>query len=278
MSKDFEKHRDYLNWVEEDAKLRKKNVENSLREVFAGFIKVMEVEVIVFSNMSVFDLAKSLFDKPIILKPLLACCNIAGRAIERDLGIKNLNTYEPNLTEDMAKVIAGYIKPFLPQYLELNALSNIDRIYFIDKEIRKSKGRWEKQILKALNTYGSGKYKKRKFIFEGEQFELDLASPMEGVIQIGIDVKRIEARRDIHKRCDEIVNKAAKLKALFPQAKFGVVIYYPFIEEQVNIQNRLRSNNIDSVVFASASKESVNNAIRLLLSSLKEHKENERQN
>jgi hypothetical protein len=81
---------------------------------------------------------------------------------------------------------------------------------------------------------------------------------MEGVIQIGIDVKRIEARRDIHKRCDEIVNKAAKLKALFPQAKFGVVIYYPFIEEQVNIQNRLRSNNIDSVVFASASKESIN--------------------
>jgi hypothetical protein len=44
-------------------------------------------------------------------------------------------------------------------------------------------------------------------------------------VHIGIDIKRIEARQDIHKRCDEIVNKAAKLKAVFRKAKFGAVIY-----------------------------------------------------
>jgi len=75
-------------------------------------------------------------------------------------------------------------------------------------------------------------------------------------------------RRDIHKRCDEIVNKAAKLKSSFPDAKFGTVIYYPFIEEHVNIQNRLRSGDIDSVVFASEARESIETAIRMLLSSL----------
>lgn len=103
----------------------------------------------------------------------------------------------------------------------------------------------------------------------GEQFELDAATPGEGDIQIGIDVKRIEARRDIHKRCDEIVNKASKLKSAFSKARFGAVVYYPFIDEHVNIQNRLRSSDIDGVVFASGSDESIENAVRLLLSTLK---------
>lgn len=83
-----------------------------------------------------------------------------------------------------------------------------------------------------------------------------------------MDIKRIEARRDIHKRCDEIVNKATKLKASFPQSKFSAVIYYPFVQEQVNIQNRLESPNIDGVVFASESEGSIENAVQLLLSKL----------
>jgi hypothetical protein len=83
-------------------------------------------------------------------------------------------------------------------------------------------------------------------------------------------VKRIEARRDIHKRCDEIVNKARKLKGAYPDSKFGVVVYYPFIEEHVNVQNRLRSPDIDGVVFASQSDDSITNAVRMLLSTLKQ--------
>lgn len=261
-------HADYMAWVKEDADKRLKTIESALREAFSGFIEKREVEVIVFSGMTAFDLAAAIVGHPLILKPLLATCNIAARAIERDLSIRNVDTYSPRINEDQAKVIAGYIKPFLPPYLEVPCLSQIDKIAFIDKEIRKGKGRWEKLILDDLNRFGFVPFKKRKFYSQEEEFELDAASPGYGDINIGIDVKRIEARRDIHKRCDEIVNKAAKLKSAYPGCKFAAVVYYPFIEEHINIQNRLRSDNIDCVVFASEAAESVENAVRLLLSSL----------
>ncbi len=261
-------HADYMAWVKEDAEKRLKTIETALREAFSNFIEKREVEVIVFSGMTAFQLAEAIAGHPLILKPLLAACNIAARAIERDLSIRNVDTYRPRIDQDQAKVIAGYIKPFLPKYLEIPCLSQIDKIAFIDKEIRKGKGRWEKLIIENLNRFGIAQFKKRKFNVEDEEFELDAASPSTGNINIGIDVKRIEARRDIHKRCDEIVNKATKLKTAYPECKFGVVIYYPFIEEHVNIQNRLRSDNIDCVVFASEAAESVENAARLLLSTL----------
>ena len=269
MTKGYDSHYDYMNWVKNDADSRKRKIENAIKKSFANYIEIREVEVIIFSTMSAIDLAKAISAVPFMLKSLLACCNIAGRAIERDLNIKNLNTYEPRFNEDQSKVIAGYIKPFLPTYLEINALSSLDRIYFIDKEIRKLKGRWEQNIKKALNSFSSLSFEKRKFEVDGEPFEIDAAYPLTGEIKIGIDVKRIEARRDIHKRCDEIVNKANKLKSVCPNTKFGAVIYYPFPEEHINVQSRLRSPNIDSVVFASSSIESINNAVQLLISSLK---------
>ena len=268
MSYKYGSHRDYMDWVKDDADLRQGVIERALREAFSDFIEKREVEVIVFSSMSAFDLAVAIINHPLILKPLLAACNIAARAIERDLAIKNLDTYRPRLNEDQVKVIAGYIKPFLPSYLEIPTLSRIDRVYFIDKEIRKMKGRWERKVIDALNKFGKLTFCKRKFVVEGEQFELDAASPKSGEIQVGVDIKRIEARRDIHKRCDEIVNKATKLKSVFPNCKFGAVVYYPFIEEHINIQNRLRSDAIDIVVFASEGKESIENAVRMLLSRL----------
>jgi hypothetical protein len=164
-----------------------------------------------------------------------------------------------------AAAIAGYIKPFLPDYLEIAALSTLDRVYFIDKEVRKSKGQWERKIAAALARHCLRGFQKRKFSCNGDEFELDVANPAIGAISVGVDVKRIEARRDIHKRCDEIVNKAAKLKEAFPGAKFATVIYYPFIDEHVNIQSRLRSQYIDAVVFASDDSESIDNAAQHLL-------------
>ncbi len=268
MSDKYGSHVDYMEWVKDIADSRQKTIEDALHRAFPNFIEKREVEVVVFSSMTAYDLAKAIISYPLILKPLLAACNIAARAIERDLSIKNVDTYSPRLSEDHAKIIAGYIKPFLPTYLEIPALSQIDRIAFIDKEIRKGKGRWEKGILKSLNRFSGLEFCKRMFVVEGEQFELDAATPKMGDIKIGIDIKRIEARRDIHKRCDEIVNKAAKLKVAFPVSKFGAVVYYPFIEEHVNVQNRLHSNNIDGIVFASESKESVETAVRMLLTTL----------
>lgn len=268
-------HQDYMRRVKADADARQQTVEKALREAFARFIEKREVEVVVFSSMKAEDLAQAMLAYPLILKPILASCNIAARAIERDLGIKNLDTYTPHLTEDQVKIIAGYVKPFLPAYMELPTLGRIDQILYVDKEIRKGKGRWERQILEALNRHGQQVFRKRKFVVEGQEFELDAATPEKNNIEIGLDIKRIEARRDIHKRCDEIVNKASKLKTILPQAKFGAVIYYPFIDEHVNIQSRLRSANIDVVVFASESEESIENAIRLLLSTLQQTKQKE---
>lgn len=171
-------------------------------------------------------------------------------------------------------MIAGYIKPFLPPYLEIPALAHIDRVSFIDKEIRKGKGRWEGRILESLNRLGHREFRKRKFVADGEHFELDAAAPVSGPVEIGIDIKRIEARRDIHKRCDEIVNKASKLCSAVPGARFGVVIYYPFIEEHANVQSRLRSRDIAGVVFASEAAESIDTAVGLLLAALGAHDDN----
>lgn len=258
-----------MKWVKESADNRQKAINIALQKAFSNYIEIREVELVVFSNMTALELAKAILEQPVILKPLLVCCNIAARAIERDLNIKNLDTYSQRLNEDHIKVIAGYIKPFLPPYLELPALSHMDRIAYIDKEVRKGKGRWERGVIVALSQHAQTHFRKRMFEAGGEQFELDAAIPMEGDIHLGIDIKRIEARRDIHKRCDEIVNKANKLKSAFSKAKFGAIIYYPFIDKHVNIQNRLRSSDIDGVFFASESNDSIENAVKLLLSTLK---------
>lgn len=264
----YESHRDYMGKVRAGADDRQKSIEKALREAFSAFIEKREVDVVVFSDMGAHELAAAMLARPLILKPLLATCNIAARAIERDLGIRNLDTYKPRLTRSDAQVIAGYVKPFLPSFLEIPSMSRLDRVSYIDKEVRKSKGGWERNVVAALNRGGGRRFHKRLFAVDGESFELDAAYPEKGEVAIGVDIKRIEARRDIHKRCDEIVNKATKLKAAFPKAKFGAVIYYPFVSEHVNIQSRLRSPNIDGVVFASQSAESVENAVKLLLHTL----------
>lgn len=262
-------HHDYMSRVKADADTRQATIEAAIRKAFAGFIEKRKVEIIAFGSMSALDLAKALLAQPLILKPLLVCCNIAARAVERDLQIRNLNTYVPHLNEGHAKVIAGYIKPFLPPYVEVPSMSLIDRVSYVDKEVRKGKGRWERLVLEAINHYAETPFRKRKFEASGQKFELDLATPGSGPIRAGIDVKRIEARRDIHKRCDEIVNKANKLKSVFPAARFGAFIYYPFLDEHINVQSRLGSAEIDAVVFASESKESIEDAVRMLLSTLR---------
>ncbi len=262
--------KDYMDWVKDSADERSEEIQQSLREAFSDYIEVREVEVIVFSQITAEDIGEAINKYPPILKPLLAICNIGGRAIERDVGIKNVSTYHPNLDRDEAMQIAGYVKQFLPPYVEIPALTRIDRVYFIDKEIRKRKGQWEKIIIQCLNDLTGDIFKKRHFESKGEKFELDAAYPQSGDISIGIDIKRIEARRDIHKRTDEIVNKARRLKISHPDSYFVAVIYYPFIDEHVNIQNRLKSEDIDEVVFTSQSEENIENSCKMLISSLQD--------
>jgi hypothetical protein len=260
---------DYAGWVKKTTRDRVVRVTTSLQEAFKDFIHKEEVDIIVFSDITVKQLAYSVINFPYILKPLLIATNIAARAIERDLGIKNLDTYEAHLTQEHALAIAGYIKPFLPDSLPLPTLTEMDRIMFEDKEIRKIKGQWEKMVVKSLNSCANVVFRKSKFQHSGQVFELDAAAKNNsGIIIYAADIKRIEARRDIHKRTDEIANKATHLKAVCPKAKFGAIIYYPFMAEHGNVRDRLQSSYIDSVVFAGASADSISNAVKLLLGKL----------
>jgi len=268
MPEGYDSHGDYMGWVAADAKARQGAIREALLQAFQAFIERREVEIINFSVMTAMDLAAAIQAQPRILKPLLACCNLAGRAIERDLDIRGIDTYQPRLNDTKAAAIAGYLKPFLPQEIAVPALSELDRFFFVDKEIRARKGRWERAILQSVNQLSRTTFRKRKFEVAGESFELDAAAPETGPIEVGIDVKRIEARRDIHKRADEIINKAAKFKAAFPQGQFAAVVYYPFTAEHVNVQNRLASPNIDAVCFTSQSEEQVFVAVGLLVDRL----------
>lgn len=268
MADEYSSHADYMAIVCDDAEARCQEVADALRQAFQPFIEIRTAEVIVFSDVTAAELGRIIALHPAVLKPLLAICNVAGRAVERDLGIKNVDTYRPRLTGDQAMALAGYMKPFLPSYLELSALCQVDRVAYVDKEVRKTKGRWERSIVRALNRFSNQPFRKRKFDCGGEAFELDAATPPEGPVEIAVDVKRIEARRDIHKRADEIVNKAAKLKTAYPNARFAAVVYYPFVSEHINVQNRLQSESVDTVVFAGESQDSVENAVRMMLAAL----------
>ncbi|QOI99773.1 MAG: hypothetical protein HRU70_04460 [Phycisphaeraceae bacterium] len=268
MPEGYDTHADYMDWVRDESARRQSEVLGMLRRAFTQFIHTRQVEVIEFGGMTVHDLAAAITDEPGILKPLMACCNIAGRAVERDLDIRGIDSYRPRLSVVQAAAIAGYLKPFLPAELAIPALSEIDRHFYVDKEIRARKGRWEKVILRSLNTVSCVEFKKRRFEVDGESFEIDAASPVDGPIDVAIDMKRIEARRDIHKRADEILNKAAKFKRRFPEGRFAAVVYYPFTSEHLNVQSRLLSPSISAICFASSGHERIQTAIGLLVDRL----------
>jgi len=276
MVEGYGSQKDYMEWVKDSADERNLKIRNSLKIAFKDFIETKEVEIIVFSDMTSSDIGLSILNHPNVLKPILSICNIAARAIERDLGIRDLDTYNPNISRDKAMQIAGYLKQFLPPYAEIPTLTRIDRVYFVDKKIRKRKGKWEKTIIHYLNEISGNVFKKRLFECSGDKFEIDAAYPKTGSILIGIDIKRVEAKRDIPKRTDEIVNKANKLKLAYPNSYFIAIIYYPFVDQHINVENRLKSDNIDEVIFASQSEDNILNACQMLFSSIKNRIQNNR--
>jgi len=200
-----------------------------------------------------------------IIKPTLCCVNVAQRAISRDLGF-DLDTYSIKITTDKALILAGYIKPFLPPAIAVPALMELDRYFWTDKELRARKGNWERAVTEAINKSSTVAFRKRTFECDGERFELDAAYPPKGYpVKIGIDVKRIESTRDIHKRADEIINKAAKFKKSCPDGKFIAIVYYPFPNQHINAQSRLNSPHIDGLFFAGESKSSIKTAAELMV-------------
>jgi len=257
-----------MDMVRESAVQRAALIERALRDAFGGQLREETVLCIQLADIDVYQLADIIIDHPLILKPLVIAANVAGRAIERDLGIPNVNAYDPKLDERRATAIAGYLKPFLPATVSVPTLVALDRVEFIDKEIRAYKGRWERRVTEALSELGRKTFKKRKFDVNGESFEIDAAHPSEGLIELAVDIKRIEARRDIHKRIDEIVNKAAKMAKHNPKARFATVIYFPFEDQHRQIENRLATPNIHAIAFAGETEDSIREAAERIVTAI----------
>ncbi len=269
-SQDYTSQADYVRWVSRLADERSSEVAGSLRQAFHHRISKELVEIIEFERLPAEELARTIVEYPLVLKPLLIAANVAARSIERDLGIKGVNTYSPKLTEQQALAISGYLAAFLPPTIALPSLVLLDRTMFMDKEIRRLKGDWETAVVQKMNTLAPVNYRKTRFVHDEQTYELDAAAfDQNGSICHAVDVKRIEARRDVHKRIDEIAGKAIHFKAAYPDGQFAAIIYYPFTKEHDSVANRLRSPNIDSIVFAGSSSKSIEAGVRRLLRDLR---------
>ena len=121
-------HSDYMSRLEGETYEREKKVGRVLRDAFSGSLTQQPADVISFADVSVESLGKAIANFPDVLKPLLIACNVAGRAIERDLDIKNLDTYSPlpiirlkMSTQIFATVSDLTISRSLPSPQKLNA-------------------------------------------------------------------------------------------------------------------------------------------------------------
>lgn len=264
MDESYSTHRDQLESVE-GIEERRESVRKALEEAFQDHIFYQEVPFIKFGEMTAEELAEAFVQYPIVMKSILSAVNVATRAIERDLDIK-VDTYDGKIDPVKAGIIAGYVKPILPDTIAIPALCELDRYSYVDKELRRRKGGWEKAVLTYLNANSTVEFKKRKFEWNKEKYEIDAASPPQGdVIEIAVDIKRIEARRDTHKRADEIVNKAKKFKEVFPNGKFFAILYYPFTNDHLSLMNRLQDTSIDGIYFASENNSSIEQQVRYVL-------------
>lgn len=254
---------EYSRRVSREVAKRKEVVRSLLREAFRVYMTTREESVIDFARIDASKLAQIMHEFPGVLKPLLSFGGIGSRAIQRDLKMADLDTYSPRITLDESRKIAELLVSLLSGPVLVETLVEMDRAEFADKEKRRMKGAWEKLVREAF-THESGEvFVKRRF-GKRPQFEIDLAYPEVGPIEIAVDVKRIEARRDHQKRSDEIVNKARSLKKLYPSAKFAAFVYYPFGHEEV--ESRLSGTQIDLVVFAGEDQASITRATRKVIS------------
>lgn len=251
-------------------------LEKALSKAYSGVIEYRQVAYICFGDLTAKELAQAFSDYPLVIKATLSCVNVAQRAIARDLGF-SFDTYGSKISAENSLLLAGYIKPLLPPSIALPALMELDRYAWVDKELRANKGNWEKRILTALCKYSELKFIKRKFDVLGggsktESFELDAAYIVGSDIKVAVDIKRIESPRDIHKRADEIVNKARKYKSVYPAGRFVAIVYYPFPTQHINVLSRLQSPDVDDIFFAGESDSSIETAVALIAGKLEKKK------
>lgn len=58
----------------------------------------------------------------------------------------------------------------LPKEVPLAALMEPDRYIWVDKQIRATKGNWQKTITVTFNEVGDISFRKRKFVYDDEEF------------------------------------------------------------------------------------------------------------
>ena len=165
----YSSHREQFAGAQPDDK-RIKLLRRALKKAFSKHIKEKTVGYIQFDQVSVDELKEAFFNYPILIKSILACINVAKRAVKRDLQI-DIDTYTQKITKDKAAALAGYIKPMMPKELAIPALVELDRYFWIDKTMRKIKGSWEKEILKFVNIHATQTFKKRKFSVADHDYE-----------------------------------------------------------------------------------------------------------
>lgn len=244
---------------------RVRDLEEALLSEFGDHVVYRRIAVILFDAVSAEDLGEALVRRPVMLKALLACANVAQRAVQRDLGI-TVNTYGENISRDKAFTLAGYLKPLLPRELAVPALLMLDHFWWVDKEMRAAKGRWERRVRAALNRHlQEGGFTKRKFEHPGGAFELDAAYPEHGDVEVGVDVKRFESPRDFHKRGDEITQKVSHLRDVRPSSRFFAVIYYPFPDRHADVRMRYQGQGIDGIFFAAETESTIDEAAKHVL-------------
>ena len=90
--REYTSQADYVSRVSARADTRSNEIRTALRAAFASAIHVEECEVIDFQALNAIELGNAIAAYPIVLKPLLAACNVAGRALERDLDLRNIDT------------------------------------------------------------------------------------------------------------------------------------------------------------------------------------------
>ena len=257
----YTKHEDYLKSLAIARQERAALLHGLIRERLSTYIAKREVEEIDFTRVTVEDLRDLLRAAPALLKPLIAACNMGKRAIRKELALE-LDTYRPRLTEAQATLVAQFLLPCLPRMALVETLLALDAYQWVDSEIRKQKGRWEKKFQAELRKLEID-CKKRWFTSDGERFEIDVAYPKTGPIRLAIDVKSIGHPSDKQKRGDEIVNKASHFKQVHPDAVFIALVQYPFDIDREDVEHRLMSgsSNIDEVIFAGDDEESVATAV-----------------
>lgn len=255
MTRGYSDEKAYSNAVASKVKARATEIADALKVAFGDSISPRQAHILELRGIRPEILGELMLKDGRIMKPLLVVAGVAMRAIERDLDIRNLNTYNPVLSRDEAVRLAEYLLELLPDQILVETLVEADRVDFLSSQKRALKGAWEKKVTRSISEATGHAFKKRKLTIQDEIFEIDAAYPQIGGVEYAVDIKRCEARRDFQKRSDEIVNKARVLKTQYPNAKFASVVYYPFDEE--DFRGRLSSGPIELVAFGNDSDESI---------------------